>query len=146
MTQFGLQPMLLTPNVNGKGKIFVEYSKIFTHFCYSSLPDNRRNKVSCSSIISKFTEIYPLPCTHIEFAMSDGDADFSPDERGFGVCRHIIITLKSVLIIRLSFPDEVVEDGVEVVAHIGVGILIDTECCTGMTDKEMEQAAFREFR
>lgn len=60
--------------------------------------------------------------------------------------RHIVRAFVGVEVERSIFGNKTIEDCVQVVAHVGVGIFIERECCRCVLDEEVEQSAVRQFR
>lgn len=65
----------------------------------------------------------------------DGDSERHAGECRFGMCRHVVEPFKCVQVMRFTLGGESVEQPVKVVAHVGVGILVDCQSATGVLHK-----------
>ena len=59
------------------------------------------------------------------------------------MCGHVIEAFHRVIVIRLAFWDYVVEDLVEVVAHVRVGVFVDGQAAGCMLHEYVEKSRFR---
>ena len=106
---------------------------------------NGCHNLSFASIIAELAEIDALPSAEVEFAMGDRDGEAYPKERAFGMRRHIVQSLHSVVVIWFVFLHEAVHNLAHVGTHIGIGILVDGESARGMLYEEVQHARLRQW-
>lgn len=97
-------------------------------------------------MVAKLTEIDTLPGAEVKFVIGDGNSDRGAGEYRLDMRRHIIISLIIVGVVLLALHDYPIECRLKIYAHRGISILIDSQSCKGMLDKELEQAGLGQWR
>ena len=60
------------------------------------------------------------------------------------MCGHVVEAFHSVIVVWLVFGDDVVEDLIEIVANVGVGVFVDCQATRGVLYEYVEKADLRE--
>ena len=59
------------------------------------------------------------------------------------MCRHIVVALKRVAVVRFALLDKAVEDGIHINTHVRIGILVNGKSRTCVLDEKIEQPCLR---
>ena len=81
-----------------------------------------------------------LPCSERHAALLHGNRQLGEGEGGPYVSGHIVGTFDGVAIQAVVLGDQAIEEGIEVVDDVGVGILLDGQGCRSVLHKYGEQA------
>lgn len=107
---------------------------------YCSVTDDGGYDATRAAVVAELAEIDALPCAEIEPPIGDGESESRPYYDGFYVGWHIVRTFIGVEIIWGVFGDEAVKNCREIVAHIRVGILVESQCRRCVFDQQMQQS------
>lgn len=116
-----------------------------TYFFQQLFSNNRNDQLSSSSIVAVFAKVNALPCTEIESSVGDGNRDADTAESGLGVCRHVVRTFESVLVVWTVFRHEAVEDGLHVEPYVGITVLVDGQSAAGVLAEDIDEPGLRQL-
>ncbi len=103
-----------------------------------SIADDGGYDAARAAVVAELAQVDALPCAEIEATISDGEGESGAYYGGFYVGGHIVRTFISVEIIWGVFGNEAVKNCREVMAHIRVGILIESQCRRCVFDQQMQ--------
>src|ERR1022692_2029129 len=84
-------------------------------------------------------QVHALPGTERHPAVLDGDGKLGEGERRAYVGRHVVRPLQRVTVEPAVLGHQAVEEGVQVVYHVRVGVLLNGERGGGMLHEDSEQ-------
>ena len=101
--------------------------------------------LSFTSVIAELAEVDALPCAEVQLSMGDGDGEAHPEERAFGMRRHVVQSFHGVVVIRFVLLHETVHNLAEVGTHIGIGILVNGESARSVLYEKVQHTRLRQW-
>ena len=98
--------------------------------------------MSGAAIIAELAEVDSLPGAEIQASARDRNVDAHTRHDALGVCRHVVGSFESVLIVRLVLRYKAVVDALHVGTHRRVPVLADAQGTARVLDKQVENADF----
>ena len=95
---------------------------VFLRFLFSH---HGSHDASAAAGIAEFAEIDALPRAKSMAMSGNWNRNAHTEKRRLGMGRHIVETLKRMLVIRLALTHKAIHDALHVATHIGICILID---------------------
>lgn len=103
-----------------------------------SVTDEVQDDLAAVGAGAVFEEVDALPGSEGEFAADEGDRKLDLGERCFEVGRHVVRTF-GVVPVGAGLGREAIEEGLEVCAHGGIGVLLNEEGCGGVAAEDGEE-------
>ena len=102
--------------------------------------------MTASPMVAELTQIYSLPDTEIQPAIGDRKSERRPHKDRLGMGRHIVRPLVGVQEIRRVFRHKPVKNRLEIVAHIRIGILVQSKSRRSMLDHQVKKSFLGQLR
>lgn len=91
-------------------------------------------------MVTMLAQVNPLPCSHGQFAVRNGNTEGRAKERGFYVGRHVIRSFDRVHKRQSALGDQHIKSGFHITPHVRVGIFVYRQTGRCVLDKEVHQA------
>lgn len=98
------------------------------------------------AVVAELAEVDALPDAEVQTAAGNGQRQRGAYYYRFGVRRHVVRPFVGVQVTRGVFRHESVEDQRKVVAHVGVGVLVERQCGRRVLYQQVEQSLFGQRR
>ena len=72
----------------------------------------------------------------------DGNGDGAACQGGFDMCAHVVRAFEGMDEIGGAVGNQFIEEGLEVMPYVGVGVFVEGERRRGVLQEEVEQARF----
>ena len=104
----------------------------------------RQTQPAAAAVITVFTEPDALPGAEGEAVDAatgfDGQGELSAEQAGEHVGGHVVIAFQCVAEVGQVAGHQAAQEGIHVVAHVGVGVLIEGQRGGGVQQLHMQQA------
>ena len=105
--------------------------------CYSTV--QREDERTRAAVVAVLAEVDALPGADREAAAGDRQRERRAEQRRLDVGGHVVGALDRVGPVARVLGDGLVEVGLEVVAHVGRGVLVERQRGAGVADEDVQQ-------
>ena len=94
-------------------------------------------------VLTVLPQVNPLPSPQGEPAITDGDGQVYPGQRGANVRRHVVFALSGVNEKRVAIGGEATEKALQIAADVWIGVLLYQERSGSVAQMQGQQALLK---